>query len=91
MVEHNTWERKEDLGNTREAVEEFEGRMNTEVRRQEKLDMIEEKDCKRGELLEKYTAKMLYVWNDRKFEKEYPRKLERNWQKWKSVSLEEKP
>ena len=91
MVEHNTWERKEDLGNTREAVEEFEGRMNTKVRKQEKLDMTEEKDCKREELLGKYIAKMLYGWNDRKFEKEYPRKLERNWQKWKSVSLEEKP
>jgi len=35
-------------------------------------------------------AKMLYGWDDGKFEKEYLRKLERNWQKWKSVSLEEK-
>jgi len=26
-----------------------------------------------------------------KFEKEYLKKLERNWQKWKSVSPEEKP
>ena len=34
--------------------------MNTEVRRQEKLDMTEEKDCKREELLGKYIAKMLY-------------------------------
>ena len=33
---------------------------------------------------------MLYEWNDGKFEKEYLRNLERNWQKWKSVSLEEK-
>ena len=43
--------------------------MNTKVRKQEKLDMTEEKDCKREELLGKYTAKMLYGWNDRKFEK----------------------
>jgi len=43
--------------------------MNAKVRRQEKLDMTEEKDYKRGELLGKYTAKMLYGWNDRKFEK----------------------
>ena len=28
-------------------LEEFEGRMNTEVRRQEKLDMAEEKDFKK--------------------------------------------
>jgi len=36
-------------------------------------------------------AKMLYEWNDRRFEEEYLRKLEKNWQKWKSVSSEEKP
>jgi len=40
--------------------------------------MIEKKDFRRGELPEKYTAKMLYRWNDRKFEKEYLRKLKRN-------------
>jgi len=34
--------------------------MSAEVRRQEKLDMIEEKDFRRRELLEKYMAKMLY-------------------------------
>jgi len=53
--------------------------MNAEVRRQEKLDMAEEKDFRRGELLGKYTAKMLYGWDDGKFEEKYLRKLERNW------------
>ena len=70
---------------------EFEGKRSSEIRRQEKLDKMEEKDFRRGELLGKYTVKMLYRWDDRKFEEEYLRKLERNWQKWKSVSLEEKP
>jgi len=70
------------------VLEEFEGRMNTEVRRQKKLDMAEQKDFRRGELLGKFTAKILYGWNNRKFEEKYLRKLERNWQKWKSVSLE---
>ena len=79
MAEHDTWERKEDLGNAREALEEFEGRMNTEVRRQEKLDIAEERDFRREKLPGKFTAKMLYGWNDRKFEEEYLRKLERNW------------
>ena len=59
-AEHNTWKRKEDLGNAREVLEEFEGRMNTEVRRQEKLDMAEEKNFRRGELPGKFMAKMLY-------------------------------
>ena len=35
-------------------------------------------------------AKILYRQNDRKFEEEYLGKLERNWQKSKSVSPEEK-
>ena len=52
--------------------------MNAEVRRQEKLDMAEKRDFRRKELPEKYTAKILYRWNNRKFENEY---LDRNWQK----------
>ena len=37
-------------------MKEFKGRINAEVRRQEKLDTVEEKDFRRGELLEKYMA-----------------------------------
>jgi len=33
---------------------------------------------------------MLYEWDNGKFEEEYL-KLERNWRRWKTVSLEEKP
>jgi len=53
--------------------------------------MVEERDFRRGELLGKFTIKMLYRWDNRKFEEKYLKKLERNWQKWKSVSPEEKP
>jgi len=60
-VEHNTWEKREDLGHAKETLEEFKGRMNVEIRRQEKLDMEEKKDFRRGELPEKYMVKMLYV------------------------------
>ena len=55
--------------------------MNAEIRRQEKLDIVEEKNFRRGELPVKYTIKMLYKWDNRKFEVEYLKKLERNWQK----------
>jgi len=34
--------------------------LNVEVRRQEKLDMAEERDLRRKELPGKYTAKILY-------------------------------
>ena len=36
-------------------------------------------------------AKLLYGWDTGNFEKEYLRKLEKNWYRWKTVSLEEKP
>ena len=90
MVEHDIWERKEDLGNIREVLEKFDGKMNTEVKRQEKLDMVEEKDFKKRELPRKFMAKMLYRQDDGKFEEEYLRKFERNQQKQKSVSPKEK-
>ena len=80
MVEHDSQKKEEGLENVKELVVEFEERMNTEVRRQEKLDMAEKKDFKREEVLGKYIVKMLYRQNDRKFEDEYLKKLERNWQ-----------
>ena len=59
-AEHDSWEKKEDLENAEEAVEELKERMNVEVRRQEKLNMAKERNFKKGELLGKFTAKMLY-------------------------------
>jgi len=52
---------------------------------------LEVNEFRRSELLEKYMAKILFGWDDKKFEDKYLKKLERCWQKWKSVSLEEKP
>ena len=65
----------------REALEEFEERMNVEIRKQEKINMVEKRDFRRGELPGKFIAKMLYGWDDRKFEEEYLKKLERNWRR----------
>ena len=78
MAEYNIWKKKKDLENIKEAVVEFERRLNIEVRQQEKLDLVEKKDFRKGELPRKYTAKILYGWNDRKFQVEYLKKLERN-------------
>ena len=64
------------MKNAGEALEEFEGRMDAEIRRQEKIDMAEERDFKRGELLGKFTVKMLYRWDDGKFEEENLKKVE---------------
>jgi len=43
--------------------------------------MAEEKYFRREELPGKFTARILYEWDDGKFEREYLKKLERNWQK----------
>jgi len=41
--------------------------------------MIEEVDFRRGKFPRKYMVKMLYRWNNREFEDEYLKKLEKNW------------
>jgi len=85
-VENNTWEKGEDLGNAKELVDEFEGRLNAEVRQQEKVEVRGEikgnpgaEKYRRNKLPGKYTAKLLYGWDNGKFEEEYLRKLEKNW------------
>ena len=82
-AEYDTWEKRENLGNTGEVLEEFEGQMNAEVRKQEKIDIVEERDFRRGELLGKHIMKLLYKWDNKKFEDEYLKKLEKNWKRWK--------
>ena len=48
------------MRNTEEVLEEFKGRMNAEVRRQEKINIVKERDFRKGELLRKFIVKMLY-------------------------------
>jgi len=38
MMKSNTWEKKKDLGNAKELVDEFEKRLGVEVRRQEGIE-----------------------------------------------------
>ena len=98
MAKSDTWKKEEDLENARELVNKFEEKLGVEVERQEGVEQRQKvklnpkvEKFKRSELLEKYIAKLLFGWNNRKFEDEYLKKLERNWQEQKSVSLEEKP
>ena len=60
-------------------VAEFEERLSAEFKRQENINRVGDRDFRREELLEKYTVKILYKCNNRKFKVEYLRKLERNW------------
>ena len=82
MAEGNTWEGLENLRNVMKKVEEFEkGRFKEEIRRI-KLNP-EAEEFKKEELPGRYTAKLLYRWDDKKFDEEYLKKLERNWNRWK--------
>ena len=51
---------RENLENVKEVIVEFERSLSVEIRRQEKLDIVEEKSFRREELLEKYIKKILY-------------------------------
>ena len=82
MAELNTWKGKENLENAKEAIEEYEReyRRNIEdVRRQKK----EEETFQREELPERFTARKLFGWIDKRYDKEYWARLERNWRRWK--------
>ena len=59
-VKQDTWEKRENLENAKEVLEEFEGWINVEVRRQERIEMAENRKFRRGELLGRYMAKLLY-------------------------------
>jgi len=86
MAEGNTWEGLENLKNAERKIEEFEkGRFEEEIQKirmkkgkETKLNP-EAEELRRGELPERYTAKLLYGWDDKKFDEEYLKKLERNW------------
>ena len=75
-AEGDTWKRRENLKNAEELIEEFE-QGGIEVRRQKR----EVDEYKKMELLGKYIAKLLYGWDDKKFEEEYLKKLEKYWKK----------
>jgi len=45
-------------------------------------------EFRRSKLPGKYTAKLLFRWDNKKFENEYLKKLERNWNRWKDKDKE---
>jgi len=85
-AESNTWEKEEDLKNAKELVDDFQERIGAEIRRQEEVveKKREKEEYRRMELPVMYTAKVLYGWDNKKFEDEYLKKLEKNWRRWKN-------
>ena len=72
------------MKNAMELVEEFERNYSRkeeeEVRWQEAR---EDKKVFNRELPERYTAKLLYGWSDKKYDQEYWTRMEENWRRWK--------
>ena len=74
------------MKNVMKLVKEFEREIKEEEieKKKEKQRVVkielnpEAEEFKRGELLGRYMAKLLYGWDNGKFEKEYLKKLERN-------------
>ena len=82
MVESDTWEGRENPGNTKETIKEFEKgyRQDMEdIRKQER----EEGTFRRGELPGRFMAKKLFRQTDKRYDQEYWRRLERNCNRWK--------
>ena len=75
-AEEDTWERRENLKNAEELIEEFE-QGEVVVRQQ----VEEDEEYRRMELSGKFMAQMLYGWDDQRFEEKYLNKLEKNWKK----------
>ena len=72
-------------------MDKFKERLGAEVRRMKEVEQRwkvkmnpETEEFRKRELLRRYTVKLLYGWDNKKFEKEYLKKLERNWDRWKN-------
>ena len=69
--------RKENLGNAKKVVEEFEKEYQQDmedIRKQER----EEETFRRRELPGRFMVKKLFRWSDKKYDEEYWARLERN-------------
>ena len=49
----------------------------------------EVEEFKSSELPDKYIARILFGWDNKKFKDEYLKKLERNWTRWKEKAIGE--
>jgi len=67
-VEEDMWEPRENLGNAEDLVKEFEEEYSKTGRAKKRRNR---KEDRKGELPGRYTVKVLYGWDDKRFNKEY--------------------
>ena len=70
MAEEDTWENRENLKNTKELVEEFKKIYGEEVEELRRQELEEEEKEFSWELPREFTAKLLYSWGKRRYERE---------------------
>jgi len=79
MVEGNTWESREILGNVGDLLKEFEekySRNDKEARQQEEAK--DNKEYWRGGFPGWYAARRLFRWSDGEYNRQYWQRLEQN-------------
>ena len=79
-AEEDTQEPRENSGNMEDSVKEFEEEYGKIGRVRKRRN---NKENRGGEFLGRYTAKMLYRWDDKRFDEEYWEQFERNQKKQK--------
>ena len=70
MVEEDTWENRENLENAKELVEEFEREYEEEIEELRQQELEKKKKEFSQELPREFTAKLLYGWRKRRYERE---------------------
>jgi len=78
-VEEDTWENRENLENAKGLVEEFKREYREEVKELRQQEQEEEEKEFSWELPREFTAKLLYGWGKRKYEREREKRWEENW------------
>ena len=86
IAEEDTWKNRENLGNAKELVEEFERKYEEEVEELRWQELEEEKREFSWKLPREFIAKLIYKWGKRRYEKEREKRWDENWNRWKNSS-----
>ena len=74
-MEADIWERRENLENTKELVEEFEKEYGEETKKLRRQELEEEEKEFSYELLRKFIAKLIYRWKRKRYGKRKREKM----------------
>ena len=67
------------MENTKELVEEFEKEYGKEAKEVQQQKEEEDKKVFSRELLERFTAKILWGWSNKEYKKQREKRWEKNW------------